>query len=110
MNLIVTAFFVSFPVLIPPREHLHYRPDRSDTQPTSCRWQVVSSPSEPKGRLLGGTKVGNGAWGLAWVDTVMESSNMSERGEDFQKRERILREVNLAGDGGQEMEVVMGRT
>jgi hypothetical protein len=40
----------------------------------------------------------------------MESSNTSERGEDFQKRERILREVNLAGDGGQEMEVVMGRT
>lgn len=25
--------------------------------------------------MLGGTKTGNGAWALAWVDTVMEVEN-----------------------------------
>jgi len=94
------------------REHLHYCPDRSDTQPTSSRWQVVSSstptPSNPKGRLLGGTKTGNGAWGLAWIDTVMESA--SERGKDFEQRERILREVNFSGEAGHETEMVMDQT
>jgi len=69
---------------------------RSDTQPTSSRWQIVSSLpalNKQKGRLLGGTKVGNGAWGLAWVDTIMESSSTSAR-EELQQRERILREVS----------------
>jgi len=62
----------------------------------------MPTPSNPKGRLLGGTKAGNGAWGLAWVDTVMESSEVSAS-EDFEQRERILREVNLAGEVGHEV-------
>ena len=34
---------------------------------------MPDDPSNPlKRSTLGGTKAGNGAWGLAWVDTVME--------------------------------------
>jgi len=43
---------------------VHYR---ADTQPTRCAWEHVA----PR-RVLGGTKVGNGAWALAWVDTCLE--------------------------------------
>lgn len=42
----------------------------TSTQSTRARWEVVPD----KNTILGGTKVGNGAWGLAWVDTVMEPS------------------------------------
>jgi chromatin structure-remodeling complex protein RSC7 len=48
-----------------------YDADRSDTQPTRCRWEVVPDSREKK-QVLGGTKTGNGAWALAWVDTIME--------------------------------------
>ena len=44
--------------------------DRSDTQPTHSRWEP--GPRSDERRILGGTKTGNGAWGLAWVDTIME--------------------------------------
>ena len=44
--------------------------DRSDTQPTCSRWE--QGPRNDERRILGGTKTGNGAWGLAWVDTIME--------------------------------------
>ncbi|KAL4070265.1 chromatin remodelling complex Rsc7/Swp82 subunit-domain-containing protein [Scleroderma citrinum] len=37
------------------------------TQPTRCRWEQVVQR-----RVLGGTKVGNGAWALAWVDTCLD--------------------------------------
>ena len=45
--------------------------DRADTQPTQSRWQQLPD-SATKREVLGGTKAGNGAWALAWVDTVME--------------------------------------
>ncbi|CAL1709920.1 unnamed protein product [Somion occarium] len=45
---------------------------RHDTQPRSARWEVV----DDRKPVLGGTKVGNGAWGLAWIDTVMELPNL----------------------------------
>jgi chromatin structure-remodeling complex protein RSC7 len=48
---------------------LHFT-DRSDTQPTHSRWEL--GPRTDERRILGGTKTGNGAWGLAWVDTIME--------------------------------------
>ena len=48
---------------------LHFT-DRSDTQPTRSRWEP--GPRNEERKILGGTKTGNGAWGLAWVDTVME--------------------------------------
>ncbi|KAI6102552.1 chromatin remodelling complex Rsc7/Swp82 subunit-domain-containing protein [Pisolithus croceorrhizus] len=46
---------------------------RADTQPTQCRWQQVETR-----RVLGGTKVGNGAWALAWVDTCLESPGLGK--------------------------------
>ena len=49
--------------------HLRFT-DRSDTQPTHSRWEP--GPRNDERRILGGTKTGNGAWGLAWVDTIME--------------------------------------
>ncbi|KAG6872648.1 hypothetical protein C0992_009442 [Termitomyces sp. T32_za158] len=47
---------------------------RDDTQPTRSRWELLSDSGE-KRAVLGGTKTGNGAWALAWVDTVMEVEN-----------------------------------
>jgi len=44
--------------------------DHSDTQPTSSRWEP--GPRNDERNILGGTKTGNGAWGLAWVDTIMK--------------------------------------
>ncbi|KAI9438199.1 chromatin remodelling complex Rsc7/Swp82 subunit-domain-containing protein [Lactarius indigo] len=44
---------------------------RADTQPTRARWEGLKDSAE-KRQVLGGTKAGNGAWALAWVDTVME--------------------------------------
>ncbi len=45
--------------------------DRADTQPTRARWEGLKDEAE-KRQVLGGTKAGNGAWALAWVDTIME--------------------------------------
>ncbi|EAU84128.2 nuclear protein localization [Coprinopsis cinerea okayama7 len=75
-----------------PHSHLiHYR---SDTQPTSARWeQLEDSKTDPlKRRVLGGTKAGNGAWGLAWVDTVMEVPE-EPFDEHREAREWLWREV-----------------
>ncbi|KAI9463965.1 chromatin remodelling complex Rsc7/Swp82 subunit-domain-containing protein [Lactarius psammicola] len=44
---------------------------RADTQPTRAHWEGLKDSAE-KRQVLGGTKAGNGAWALAWVDTVME--------------------------------------
>lgn len=44
---------------------------RANTQPTRARWESLKD-SEEKRQVLGGTKAGNGAWALAWVDTIME--------------------------------------
>lgn len=44
---------------------------RSDTQPTRARWEALPDDGEAR-RVLGGTKAGGGAWGLAWVDTIVE--------------------------------------
>jgi len=46
---------------------VHYR---TDTQPTTSRWEVM--PDSLQRRILGGTKSGNGTWALAWIDTVLE--------------------------------------
>jgi len=42
---------------------------------------------------VGGTKVGNGAWGLAWVDTIMETSSRNGLQKERFERERLLQEV-----------------
>jgi len=63
-----------------PHSHIiHYR---SDTQPTSARWEVVPD-SATKRRVLGGTKMGNGAWALAWVDTIMEFPGPNREAEMY---------------------------
>lgn len=76
--------FVSTSVLAIKHTAASYIPyivfvDRQDTQPTYARWEVIPDP-ERKRHVLGGTKVGSGAWGLAWVDTVME---VPRPGESF---------------------------
>ncbi|KAH0578398.1 hypothetical protein H2248_003555 [Termitomyces sp. 'cryptogamus'] len=47
---------------------------REDTQPTQSRWELLPDSGE-KRAVLGGTKTGNGAWALAWVDTIMKLEN-----------------------------------
>lgn len=60
--------------------------DRSDTQPTRARWEPVGG-----GRcVLGGTKAGSQAWGLAWVDTAMEFSRPEEFDENAKLRVPFL--------------------
>jgi chromatin structure-remodeling complex protein RSC7 len=46
--------------------------------------------------VLGGTKVGNGAWALAWVDTVMESSVDAEEKRAGEERDRLLRDATAS--------------
>jgi len=57
---------------------------RADTQPTRARWEDTTD----KRQVLGGTKAGNGAWALAWVDTLMEVSVSEE--DDAIQRKRLL--------------------
>jgi len=78
-----------------PHSHtIHYR---SDTQPTSARWEVVPD-SIAKRRVLGGTKSGNGAWALAWVDTIMELPGPDTVDPEAAVREQILRDVDKSED------------
>lgn len=53
-----------------------------------------------KHRVLGGTKVGNGGWGLAWVDTVMEppEPDAAEKSPDALHRKKIWDEVEKSGE------------
>lgn len=55
--------------------------ERSDTQPTRARWEPVDDGLS----LLGGTKAGSQAWGLAWVDTAMEFPRPDEIDEENAK-------------------------
>ena len=74
-----------------------YSADRSDTQPTSARWEAVPD-SITKRRVLGGTKSGNGAWALAWVDTIMELPGPDTVDPEAAVREQILRDVEKSGE------------
>jgi len=72
---------------------------RADTQPTSARWESLPD-SSTKRRVLGGTKVGNGAWALAYIDTVMEfPAATAEKESSLAKlREKLWREGETAGE------------
>ena len=48
--------------------------------------------------MLGGTKSGNGAWALAWVDTIMELPGPDTVDPDTAVRQQILRDVEKSGD------------
>ena len=61
--------------------------DRSDTQPTRARWEPVP---DDKRRVLGGAKVGSAAWGVAWVDTVMENPQKKLEDKGAQEREKYM--------------------
>ena len=74
-----------------------YSSDRLDTQPTSARWEAVPD-SITKRRVLGGTKTGNGAWALAWVDTIMELPGPETVDPEAAVREQILRDVDKSED------------
>lgn len=60
--------------------HIYFT-DRSDTQPTCSRWE--QGPRNDERRVLGGTMTGNGAWGLAWVDTIMEFTLADPPGQPY---------------------------
>ncbi|KAI0058359.1 hypothetical protein BV25DRAFT_1967870 [Artomyces pyxidatus] len=63
---------------------------RADTQPTKSRWESLPDTAG-KRQVLGGTKTGNGAWALAWVDTVMEVQNEDDEAvEAARQREELL--------------------
>ncbi|KAJ3506371.1 hypothetical protein NLJ89_g6908 [Agrocybe chaxingu] len=70
---------------------------RADTQPTSARWDVL--PDSASKHVIGGTKVGNGAWAIAWVDTIMEfpDEKVLAVSPEVQVRERLLREAEASG-------------
>ncbi|KAF5350549.1 hypothetical protein D9756_008720 [Leucocoprinus leucothites] len=68
---------------------------RADTQPTRAKWESIP---DPKRRVLGGTKAGNGAWGLAWVDTVMQLPGEDDealrmREEEQKERQAFIKEA-----------------
>lgn len=47
--------------------------------------------SAERRQVLGGTKAGNGAWALAWVDTVMEVPAIEgDDGTAAEERKRLL--------------------
>ena len=48
--------------------------------------------------MLGGTKSGNGAWALAWVDTIMEFPGPDTVDPEAAVREQILKDVEKSGD------------
>jgi hypothetical protein len=65
--------------------------DRTDTQPTKSRWEVASDSEKKK--VLGGTKTGNGAWALAWVDTVMELPSPDHVGLEDIERDKLMKSI-----------------
>lgn len=63
--------------------------DPNDSQSTKSRLEALPD-GEDKRRVLGGTKAGNGAWAVAWVDTIMEY-----KAEDPSKPPRTTRMLLL---------------
>jgi chromatin structure-remodeling complex protein RSC7 len=44
--------------------------------------------------VLGGTKVGNGAWALAWLDTIMEVPSQEElERREVEEKTRLWKEA-----------------
>ncbi|KAF9494327.1 hypothetical protein BDN71DRAFT_1449048 [Pleurotus eryngii] len=64
---------------------------RADTQPTRSRWEAMPEAKD-KPRVLGGSKMGNAAWAIAYVDTVVEATRPSEDGER-QARESLMNSI-----------------
>ncbi|OAX36900.1 hypothetical protein K503DRAFT_694252 [Rhizopogon vinicolor AM-OR11-026] len=67
---------------------VHYR---ADTQPTRYHWEQIAQR-----RLLRGTKAGNGAWALAWIDTHIELPTPEELDPHARARADMLEAVKEA--------------
>ncbi|THH03287.1 hypothetical protein EW145_g6376 [Phellinidium pouzarii] len=84
---------LSYGVYEPHTAIVHYE---TSAQPTRARWEIVPDSSDEH-RVLGGTKVGNGAWALAWVDTVMElPDSNADSDEQTQARKALLQSVGMS--------------
>ncbi|KAF8579967.1 hypothetical protein K439DRAFT_1358324 [Ramaria rubella] len=64
---------------------VHYR---VDTQPTRSRWEPVLSDGKMR-EVLGGSRVGAAAWGVAWVDTMIEFTPEDEERTHIKMSEKI---------------------
>lgn len=107
--------YVNFPSSLqrphPPQTDCFHFPDRADTQPTKARWESLSNPER---RILGGTKAGNGAWGLSWVDTVMQLPGedddfLKKREEEQREREAFIKEAEISADNVHRVSMHGGR-
>ena len=57
-------------------------------------WEVL--PDSPgKRRVLGGAKVGGGAWGVAWVVTVMTMPQQQQEDRWAKEREKYMDLIDL---------------
>ncbi|KAI5117462.1 hypothetical protein M0805_004066 [Coniferiporia weirii] len=70
---------------------IHYE---ASTQPTRARWEVAPDFADDR-HVLGGTKVGNGAWALAWVDTIMKLPGADDEDEQAQARQALLQSAGM---------------
>ncbi|KAF8208205.1 chromatin remodelling complex Rsc7/Swp82 subunit-domain-containing protein [Mycena galopus ATCC 62051] len=69
---------------------------RADTQPTRSRMELLPDPDGKK-TILGGTKVGNGAWAVAWIDTIMEVPKPGElERPEAEERNRMWKEAEAS--------------
>ncbi|KAJ7151429.1 chromatin remodelling complex Rsc7/Swp82 subunit-domain-containing protein [Mycena crocata] len=69
---------------------------RADTQPTRSRLEPM--PDSDEKSLLGGTKVGNGAWALAWLDTIMDVRSQEElERPEVEEKTRLWKEAEGSG-------------
>ena len=83
-------FFITFYYLL-----LINNADRNDTQPSRAHWERAPGSSTNR-RVLGGTKVGNAAWGLAWVDTVMELPDHNKNDDYARSRQSLWEAIGMA--------------
>ncbi|KAJ7507191.1 chromatin remodelling complex Rsc7/Swp82 subunit-domain-containing protein [Mycena galericulata] len=68
---------------------------RAETQPTRSRMEVL--PDSDLKSVLGGTKVGNGAWAVAWLDTVMEFRTPQEQEKpEVEEKHRLWKEAEAS--------------
>ncbi len=100
IGIVLCQFFFNFSSPSPASlcSPLFVLTDRGDTQPTRAHWEGLKDTAE-KRQVLGGTKAGNGAWALAWVDTVMElpaSEKDHEAGRAAAEERRRLLELATA--------------
>ncbi|KAG1800531.1 uncharacterized protein BJ212DRAFT_1400422 [Suillus subaureus] len=79
---------VCISLLLFPPVFILFSLDRADTQPTRCHWEQIGQR-----KMLRGTKAGNGAWALAWVDTHIELPTPEEADPYAQTRAEILEAV-----------------